>query len=340
MNEISFEKIEQYLNGELSREEQLAFESELRTNEELASLMKLYGTIDTEMRNNETYSKNETELKKSLEKLNKIYFQKETNSNEPLSEANNEILYIESAEKNNRSEGIRLWKRLVIAAAIIGIVATGVVMYLNNKKSPSQVVLNNKKTDTLRKPKTDTIQLPQTMPAIPNLAKEDKNKTKPKKSPKINNINQEELYADNFKPDVVPEDKTGPLEDAFNFYEKGNYKDAIASIETADPDMIIRGQETDTKHIVFYTHYYKALSYMAIGNSVKAIPALKTAINKSPENSLQIKAQWYLALAYLKTNDFKNAKELLNQIASNSKEAEYKSKAVTLMTELKKRIKR
>jgi hypothetical protein len=74
MNEKIFEKIEQYLSNELSYEERLNFESELAVNKEIASMLKLYRSVDTEMRNIEKCTEEEIELKKTLNKLNAIYF--------------------------------------------------------------------------------------------------------------------------------------------------------------------------------------------------------------------------------------------------------------------------
>ncbi len=66
MNVDWFEKIEEYLNGEMSREEQLLFESELATNQELYAAFNIYQEIETEMRTREKYGTQEALLRKSL----------------------------------------------------------------------------------------------------------------------------------------------------------------------------------------------------------------------------------------------------------------------------------
>ena len=48
MNEAWLEKIEQYFNNEMSAEEKLLFESEMRTNEELSSYFNLYKEIESD----------------------------------------------------------------------------------------------------------------------------------------------------------------------------------------------------------------------------------------------------------------------------------------------------
>jgi len=74
MDETMFEKIELYLNNELSKEEKIDFESELASKEELASMVKLYSSINTEMNKNFQQSEDEIALKKILQDLNAVYF--------------------------------------------------------------------------------------------------------------------------------------------------------------------------------------------------------------------------------------------------------------------------
>jgi len=51
---------------------------------------------------------------------------------------------------------------------------------------------------------------------------------------------------------------------------------------------------------------------------------------------LRIKAEWYLALAYLKSGDREKAEKLLAKIVSGNQESTFKSKASALLTDLKK----
>lgn|GEM_PF-3396404 len=336
MDEALFEKIEQYLNGELSREEHLLFESEMAANEELASLVKLYDTVETEMKNNERNREDEMQLKKTLEQLNETYFKKEESEHRGNIKFKEEISPVESpkfeAPRNDTKIKRMMWTKLAVAAAILGFIALGVTWYLHNLKDNPQIAVNNNQPDsskTVTKPDTthvnnpDTAHLQENIPP-PNLAKENK------KAALGHQPNQEVLFASNYKRDVTPDDKEGPLEDAFYYYDKGDYKNAIAAIDGADLNNT-RGPETDLKLTTFYAHYYKAQSYIADNDVVKAIPELKKAISESPDSSLQIKAQWYLALAYIKTGDLKPAEELLKHIAENSADLEHKSKAQLLL---------
>ena len=92
---------------------------------------------------------------------------------------------------------------------------------------------------------------------------------------------QQQLYAQNFVPDTPPQQRT-LLEDAFEYYEKGSYKQARIAYEEAQKLEKALQQEhwkmnrrkPERKHILFYAYYYNALSYMAAGNASKAIKEL------------------------------------------------------------------
>src|SRR4051812_2903381 len=77
MNEDLFERIDKYLNGEMSREEQLLFEAEMAANGELASLVNVYRVIDRDMSENQKYDDRELALKKTLKEMNSRYFKDE-----------------------------------------------------------------------------------------------------------------------------------------------------------------------------------------------------------------------------------------------------------------------
>ncbi|MCY7422417.1 MAG: tetratricopeptide repeat protein, partial [Chitinophagaceae bacterium] len=94
---------------------------------------------------------------------------------------------------------------------------------------------------------------------------------------------------------------------------------------------------SDTGLTRFNTHYYLALSYLASNTGIaNAIVNLKSAISNNPDSFLQTKAEWYLALAYLKTTETKKAEQLLKKIILNDNAGEYRQKALLLLTDLKK----
>jgi predicted Zn-dependent protease len=76
MNEINYELINQYLEGELSGEALLAFEQEMLVNPDLAKEVTLYKKINDEMSGHLQQEKEELALTGNLEKLNEQYFKK------------------------------------------------------------------------------------------------------------------------------------------------------------------------------------------------------------------------------------------------------------------------
>ena len=343
MKETLFEKIDRYLNRELSPEEQQLFESELETNEELASAFILYKTIEAEMSGIQQHSAQEAALKKSLQQLNASYFKHRENEGSGIVASGEDHFTgaidrqpVQDAGGNVRRINMR--KGWMAAAVTIGIIITSATWYLKSTYYKPQVVVKDEKTDS-RMPgsKPDTARWNEKIRSD-NLTKRNKDKTKDvenKENIELNGTKRAVLFAKNFKPDTAPENKEGPLEDAFDYYQSKDYKNAITAFESADLRVVLRGQETDRKTLSFYAHYYKAQSYIAESNAVKAIPELQKAVAQSPSVSLQLSARWYLALAYLKAGDIKNTEKLLRQISASRQKTAYKSKADALLNELK-----
>lgn len=326
MEDPRFERIDDYLNGRMNREEKLRFEEELKGNEELNALFNIYNVIETEMQTSN--QDEEALLAASLKKLNAVHYNQD--------QKRQSIKQIEIQANKGRVVMLMNRRWLIAAATIALIIMMGVPFYLQYKNQPAQVADNTQEGERLS---TDTAQ--NGISHHKALQHQDpdqtaKDNTKNGKSEnKIDAARRQILYAKNFIVDAAPEDKAGPLEDAFADYENGEYRNAINAIDNADPYERTRGEEADSTLTVFYSHYYKGLSFMAESNFSKAIPELKTAIAGSADESLQLKAQWYLALAYLKASDIRKANELLNQVAKNSEETEYKLKASKLLNELK-----
>ena len=147
MNESMFERVERYLNGELSQEERSHFEADLETNKELASMLNLYKAIETEMSNKEKYRVDEATLKNTLKKLNATYFTDEQKVNPDNPEPKEEIPSIRLAnsqpvqEYYGKPKTIKLWRSVAVAAGILGIIALGVTWYLQSIKNNSPVVV-------------------------------------------------------------------------------------------------------------------------------------------------------------------------------------------------------
>ncbi len=323
-----FERIEDYINGAMSSEEKLRFEEDMANNEEIAEATMLYKTIEAQMKSNASNSDDVEALKGSLSLLGKQYFQTDAAKVVSFKEEENGI----NNEKKTTGKRVFLW-RLGIAAALLGVIVFGAVLFLKTKDKETKLVINNH---------SDTSNKPVVIDTAKSRVKIDV--TKAEKQPDVANHHKEKkqpasktrevLFAQNFEPDVVPENKTGPLNEAFESYKNKRYEEAIASLDKTDLNNETRGDDSYQNLLLFYAHYYKGISYMAVNNCGSAIPELKTAISKSPDRISEIKAEWYLALAYVKTGNLNKAKLLLQPIAKNHINAVYKIKAIQLLSEL------
>lgn len=334
MNETWLEKIEEYLSGDMSQEEQMLFEKELSTNKELSSDFNLYKAIEAEMHANENYEADEAPLRKTLQELNARYVKSEGDQNAVRDNSK------EQARPGTTATRIKMLMRLAVAASLLGVIVLGALWYVNREKKEMPFVVNRPNTnsaDNSKKPDTSFRQ--KNIPPSP-IAKQESSKSKPnKKKPTYNagNLKQQTLFAANFQPDNVPEIVPDTLQQAFAYYQSKDYKNAITALESLNTGVEERGYEDENKQrIIFYALYYKALSYMAEGNAKKAIPDLNTAIVKSPDEFSKSRAQWSLALAYLKQGSIQKAGRLLKQVVNGTSPGVYRQKARKLISELKK----
>ncbi|MBD0331373.1 MAG: tetratricopeptide repeat protein [Chitinophagaceae bacterium] len=365
MDEILFEKVKNYFSGQMSPEEQLQFKAELTTNKDLATVFDLYQTIEKGLFDTEESAAEEGLLRNTLKEVHERYIANElqqdaeqTQTNEekqqlPESDLEKVTPAIETSKvQSGKIRRLGVWKSLAIAATVIGVILVGSIWYLQKEKSSPAVATVKDKGD---KSKDITIQdtaHPQINTPTANIATQDKHKTPEQKQDNINlaktsvpdRAHREALYARNFKPDAIPSNFPDLLQEALSHFKDQEYKDVIAAIDidaikTSMEELRPRGQpdeqqEKEEKQTLFYAYYYKALSYMADNNAAKAIPEFQNALTKSPDKFWQGKAQWYLALAYLKAGKIDGAKMWLKQVVNNNKAGEYKQKALQLISEL------
>ena len=339
LTDDQYKQVLKYIDGEMDAVQQQAFENLLLQNTELSDEVEFYKEVRLLSKSVEQKSSEMdllfSEQKKSNDEPVPQMISQARKKWESQHEAALKLNYgitvtenknIHEQKQNNYSVRMNAWKWL--AAAILGVACISVGWwYFKTAKDNTAVVVqnvgdsvivNNKKTGSgsktgsqiisdssvLRKPVEETITNAQ--------------------GEKI-----ERLFKDNFKPDAVPPDKEGPLENAFGYYENKQYEKASRDFETVDIGPVTRSIEEDNQKLTaFYVLYYKALSYMAADiNFSKAINELKKAIVISPDEAWKAKGQWYLALAYLKNGEAKTAQELLKQVAGNDEAKELKHKS-------------
>lgn len=124
------------------------------------------------------------------------------------------------------------------------------------------------------------------------------------------------LFKQYFKKDALPEQYPLYLAEAFTDYESGNYT-TLQQLDLSNLPQTRSINESDSKeNILKWGHYYKGLAFLQTGNTKQAIINLHWVLNNQPDKALRAKAQWYLALAYLKENNKEKAIELCRSIVN------------------------
>jgi hypothetical protein len=121
----------------------------------------------------------------------------------------------------------------------------------------------------------------------------------------------------------------------------GNYKNGDYSFQqiNLDNQPHVRGSAKDInspQNILQLGHYYKGLSFIETNNNKQAIENLQWVVDNAQDQQLKIKAQWYLALVYMKESNTKKVIPLLNSLSSNSKAIPYNRQAGEILEGIKK----
>jgi hypothetical protein len=153
------------------------------------------------------------------------------------------------------------------------------------------------------------------------------------------------MYNEYFKPypnkvipstrgEEVPEQFAHYSQEEYNlvvrgmkYYERKNYKKAAELFEKHVP------QKEENAALVLY----KGISQLEAEKEEKALQSFRYILNLG-ESDIQDQSQWYLALAFLKTNKTESAFEIL-QIISEKQNHPYKKKADDIIDNLKNRKK-
>lgn len=311
MSKVNVEKIERYLSGEMSNNERLAFETELKMDQSLQDLYRIYLTIESEMKAQEKKHLEEEAFKFGLERLNKKYF---SAPDETAGENQENI----SLRKSN-------WKMYGIAAVVLVAVGLSLFLLMQNQSRKTDVasnefVQNEKSLDNASS--KDSVEDSE---SSGNLS----DKSSPSKS------TTEALFKQYFEPDEIPEDEPGALQEGFSYFSNKQYLKTITTLESVDLDFVTRGEQSDKQLRLFYLHYYKGISYLALNKTSKAITVLDSALNESPDNGYRIKTNWYLALCFLQSGNSEKSEQLLISVKKNNIDTALASKAKSLSQQLK-----
>ncbi|MFT4016189.1 MAG: tetratricopeptide repeat protein [Agriterribacter sp.] len=192
---------------------------------------------------------------------------------------------------------LRVW--VAISAAVVSVIVFLSIFFKKTEKNTVTAA-----TDTIDTAQQSTIP-PQVMVA------------EPVQKDSVEVIDLVGLFKQYFKKDTLPEHYPLFLAEALIDYESGNYK-ALQQLNLKDLPQTRGADETgNRKSILQLGYYYKGLAFLQTGNTNEAIVNLKWVLNNQPDKNLRARAQWYLALIYLKENNGEKAAELCRSIINN-----------------------
>lgn len=329
-----YENIQNYLDGVMTPQEEIVFLNELNQN---ASLKESFD-FEKELRQNLT-SIND---KKNLVEKPEDYYETDKNAADYnsiknlIEQTNNEW-----EQENKNSPGIseliidnrpglpkakvvnlKSWIGIAAAACVLLAVAS-LVLFLPESPVPSSVVKN---IDTSSVKKNINTNITKAVPAD-----------------SLKNINPENKKFDGsalFKKYYAKDMGNPPMPDLLAMipadYQKGNYSYSERLDLRDVPNT--RGSSNDRnskQNILQLGHYYKGLSYIETKDNKKAGENLKWVIDSAQNSQLKTKAQWYLALIYLKENNAKKAVQVLSSLSKNYNEVQYHKQATAVLENIK-----
>ena len=151
-------------------------------------------------------------------------------------------------------------------------------------------------------------------------------------SPDAGTLAENELMDLYDEPTVLKSQEEGVVtdtnwENAISAYRDGQFSVAVAAIETSIGK---NSEKLDEKH------FYLGLSYLYedVPNYEKAINHLATSKELNSSSLFAPKANWFMALAYLKQGKIKEAKTLLQLVISENSTNWKKAEATTLLNKI------
>jgi hypothetical protein len=197
---------------------------------------------------------------------------------------------------HKKTFGIQKW--LALSAAVITACILIITLWPTPKKNPD--VASIAPVDTAQ----EIINPPHVIATTPA-----------KDSGKVMNIAL--LFKQYFKKDAIPEHYPMYLAEGLADYESGNYA-TLQQLNLKDLPQTRSIGETDSKeNIMLLGHYYRGLAFLQTGNTTEAATNLDWVLQNQHSQALKAKAQWYLALTYLKENNKEKAAELCSNIIND-----------------------
>ncbi len=191
--------------------------------------------------------------------------------------------------------GIKWW-----AAAAAIVILGGVFFTLNREKDPLPIAIKPQGTDTLT---SDTGVITSPPLVIDNTDKKNDD-----------TVDLSPIYKKYYKKDTIPADPPVFLADALVNYEMGDYT-ALLQLDTEN----IPDTRSDDQTALVLGHYYKGLALLQTNKLQAAVEHFSWVLQHSKDNKfLYAKAEWYLLLTHLRSNNNIKAKAVCKNILTTS----------------------
>lgn len=300
------------LNRNAFLKESLEFEKGLRQN--LSSILDKKKLLERESDYYETdkTSKSYDSIRNLIEKSGNEW--KEENK-KSLSPGIKKIIDNTSQPHNTRILDIKSWSAIAAAACVV-LAVVSLVLFMPKPSPPPSVVKNDTPA------KNTNIDITKTIPrgSVKNI------------NPKIQKIDVTALGKKYYAKDTSNPAMPDLLAMVPADYKKGDYSFREINL-TRQP--LTRGSSNDInskQNILQLGHYYKGLSYIETNDNKEAIENLQWVIDSALSRQLKIKAQWYMALIYLKENNSKKATPLLFSLSGDVTAIPYNRRAFNILS--------
>jgi hypothetical protein len=151
--------------------------------------------------------------------------------------------------------------------------------------------------------------------------------------PKGSTEGYNKLYAQHFVKDTIPHAVPQMLAQALADYDKNVYS-GIQQYDLKNLPNLKGNDASQKQQVLELGYYYKGVSFMVTNEYKNAQPCLEWVINNVTNENLKRKAEWYLALSYLKTSEKDKALKLLKVLAADTAAGDLQQKASLLTDEI------
>lgn len=320
-----YENIQNYLDGKMTPQEEqdflyqiendiffkenFEFEKELRQN--LNSLLNKKNVFEKESAYNDAKNdfKDMDAIKSLIKKAGGEWEQENQKILNPVAE---NVLDIKPRQSKTKVINLKSWI-IIAAAACIVIAVIGLIWFIRKPSSPSLVTMhenhvtkNDSNNNALKTTPADTIQ---------NI------------NPQTQKVDFAALFKKYYAKDTAKPEMPELLAMIPENYKKGDYSFRKMNLDNI-PNTRGSSKDINSKqNILQLGHYYKGLSYIETNDQKKANENLQWVINNATNEKIKTKAQWYLALIFLKNDENQKAMPLLFSLSKNSKASPYNKKS-------------